>query len=157
MSPPAVDPHNGIEVVPHEPRFVQGVHEIASECFPDVPGDEDYVPLAFEVWVAGWRPEQTFLALADGEPVGYARLRRSAARPGIGEHHMTAVRRAWRGRGVAGALKRAQIAWAKETGLERLETTNELRNEPIRRLNLRLGYRQAPGWVWLRGPLAPAT
>ena len=67
---------------------------------------------------------------------------------------MTGVKRAWRGRGVAGALKRAQIAWAKEQGYERLSTTNELRNEPIRRLNERLGYREAPGHIVVRGPLA---
>jgi mycothiol synthase len=67
---------------------------------------------------------------------------------------MTGVKRAWRGRGVAGALKRAQIAWAKEAGYERLETQNEVRNEPIRRLNTRLGYQPAPGRVVMRGPIA---
>jgi hypothetical protein len=30
----------------------------------------------------------------------------------------------------------------------------EMRNEPIRRLNERLGYRPAPGRVVMRGPLA---
>ena len=65
------------------------------------------------------------------------------------------MKRAWRGRGIAGALKRAQIAWAIEAGLERLEAGNEVRNEPIRRLNQRLGYRPAPGRILLRGPLAP--
>ena len=67
---------------------------------------------------------------------------------------MTGVKRAWRGRGIAGALKRAQIAWAKEQGYERLATTNELRNEPIRRLNARLGYREAPGHIVVRRTLA---
>ena len=55
-------------------------------------------------------------------------------------HDMTGVRRAWRGRGIARALKAAEIAWAKESGYERLETQNEERNEPIRRLNERYGY-----------------
>jgi RimJ/RimL family protein N-acetyltransferase len=67
---------------------------------------------------------------------------------------MTGVKRRWRGRGVAGALKRAQIAWAKEQGFERLQTQNEIRNEPIRRLNERLGYRVAAGRVIVRGPIA---
>ena len=53
---------------------------------------------------------------------------------------MTGVRRAFRGRGIAGALKRAEIAWAKQAGYERLQTNNEVRNEPIRRLNERHGY-----------------
>jgi hypothetical protein len=55
---------------------------------------------------------------------------------------------------VAGALKRAQIAWAKERGYEELQAQNELRNEPIRRLNERLGYRPVPGRIFLVGPLA---
>ena len=67
---------------------------------------------------------------------------------------MTGVKRAWRGRGIAGALKRAQIAWAKEQGYKRLATQNELRNEPIRRLNERLGYKETPGQIIVRGGLA---
>jgi GNAT superfamily N-acetyltransferase len=36
---------------------------------------------------------------------------------------------------------------------EQLRATNELRNEPIRRLNARLGYREERGRVFLLGPL----
>ena len=56
---------------------------------------------------------------------------------------MTGVLRAYRGRGIAAALKRTQIAWAKQAGYERLQTANEVRNEPIRRLNERHGYELA--------------
>jgi hypothetical protein len=56
---------------------------------------------------------------------------------------------------VARALKQAQIAWAKREGFEELETSNEERNEPIRRLNAELGYRLAPGRILLEGPPAP--
>ena len=65
-------------------------------------------------------------------------------------HDLVGVKRDWRGRGIAGALKRAEIAWAKREGYTRLETENELRNEPIRRLNLRLGYVEEPGVVVYR-------
>jgi GNAT superfamily N-acetyltransferase len=58
-----------------------------------------------------------------------------------------------RRRGIAGALKRAEIRWAKENGFTRLETMNEERNEPIRRLNERHGYRLEPGKVTVRGPV----
>jgi len=67
---------------------------------------------------------------------------------------MTGVRRDWRGRGIAGALKRTQLAWAKANGYERLETANETRNVPIQRLNERLGYQPFAERVRLRGPLA---
>ena len=67
---------------------------------------------------------------------------------------MTGVRRAFRGRGIASALKRAEIAWAKRAGYETLETLNEVRNEPIRRLNERHGYEPLPGVVVMRETLA---
>jgi GNAT superfamily N-acetyltransferase len=110
--------------------------------------------LAHDMRGSGDLPEATFVALAGEEVVGYAKFSLTAARPTVASHDMTAVKREWRGRGIAGALKRAQIVWAKEAGFERLETQNEVRNAPIRRLNERLGYRPAPGRVVMRGPIA---
>src|SRR5207247_11101298 len=103
---------------------------------------------------SGDRPEATFVALAGHEVVGYAKFSLTDAQPTVAYHDLTGVKRGWRGRGIAGALKRAEIAWAKRVGYERLSTTNEVRNEPIRRLNERLGYRPAPGRIFLRRPLA---
>jgi GNAT superfamily N-acetyltransferase len=162
VEPPPVDPPPGIEVVTwaERPDVIRGVYEVASEGYPDIPGGEDEQMEPFEDWLEhdmqgpSDRPDATFLALADGEVIGYAKFSLTAARPTIASHDMTAVRRSWRGRGVAGALKRAQIGWAKREGFERLQTTNEVRNEPIRRLNERLGYHVVPGRVFFLGPLA---
>jgi hypothetical protein len=52
------------------------------------------------------------------------------------------------------SFKCAQIIWARHQGYQRLVTSNELRNEPIRRLNAGLGYRETPRRVLMRGPLA---
>jgi len=101
---------------------------------------------------SGDRPDATFVALAGAEVIGYSKFSLTAARPNSAFHDLTAVKRAWRGRGIAGALKATQIRWAKEHGFEELRTTNEERNEPIRRLNARLGYRPAPGVIYVEGP-----
>jgi mycothiol synthase len=162
LEPPAVDPPAGVEIVSwaERPDLAPSIYEVASEAFPDVPGGEDELMEPFADWLAhhmqgsGDLPEATFLALAGSEVVGYAKFSLTAAQPTTANHDMTGVRRAWRGRGIAGALKRAQIGWAKEQGYECLATQNELRNEPIRRLNERLGYREAPGRIIFRGPLA---
>ena len=159
-APPA-DPPAGIEIttLSARPELARGMYEVAQEAFPDIPGQEDWVAPPFEHYLAHhirgptYPPEATFVALAAGEVVAYAKFRISEARPGVAIHHMTAVKRAWRGRGVAGALKRTQLAWAKEHGFAELETDNETRNEPIRRLNERLGYRPAPGHIYLRRPV----
>jgi GNAT superfamily N-acetyltransferase len=165
LDPPAVDPPPGIRITTWAERLdlAPGLYAVACEAYPDVPGERDTTMEPFDDWLdhdmrgSGDLPEATFVALAGDEVVGYAKFSLTAARPTVASHDMTAVKRAWRGRGIAGALKRAQIAWAKETGYERLETQNEVRNAPIRSLNRRLGYRPAPGRVVMRGPIAEAA
>jgi GNAT superfamily N-acetyltransferase len=161
---PAVAPPSGVEITSwaERPEVARGIYAIAVEAYADVPGGEDEVMQPFEDWLthdmqgSGDRPEATFVALAGDEVIGYAKFSLTAAQPAVAFHDMTGVKRAWRGRGVAGALKRAQIGWAKANGYERLETGNEVRNEPIRRLNASLGYRESPGRLLMRGPVAPA-
>jgi GNAT superfamily N-acetyltransferase len=111
-----------------------------------------------EVWRAAeierpsLEPELTFLALAGDEVVGYAILDSLRGEPW---HRLTAVKRAWRGHGIATALKRAQIQAAKKKGYARLVTTNEERNRPMRSINRALGYRPEPSLstIVMRGPL----
>lgn len=158
---PAVDPPEGIEIVSwaERPGLERGMYEVALEAYPDIPGQADEELVPFEEWLAmdmqgaGDRPEATFVALAGDKVVGYGKLALSSARPGVAMHDLTGVKRAWRGRGIAGALKRAEIAWAKRNGFTRLETMNEERNEPIRRLNERHGYRLEPGSVTVRAAI----
>ncbi len=99
------------------------------------------------------RPELCFIALAGDEVVGYAALQVVGEQA---EHGLTATRRDWRRRGVATALKRAEIAAAKHAGFKRLITESEERNEPMRRLNEKLGFVPSPelSMVVMRGPLA---
>ncbi len=158
----SVEPPAGIEIVTwaERPELARGMYEVAVEAYADIPGNEDDRIEPFEDWLAhdmggsGDRPEATFVALADEDVVGYAKFHLTSARPTVATHDITGVKRAWRGRGIARALKAAEIAWAKRNRYERLETMNEERNEPIRRLNESWGYRVAPGRVLLRGPLA---
>ena len=156
---PAVEPPEGVEIVTLTERadLANPLYDVALESFPDIPGAEDDERRPLEHWVQHhlYAPgHETWIAVAQDEPVGYAMLRISAARPGHAIHAMTGVKRAWRGRGIASALKRAQIAWAIEHRLDLLDTTNEVRNASMRRVNEKLGYTPAPGRIHLRGPLA---
>ena len=65
-----------------------------------------------------------------------------------------AVAREARGRGVAGAIKRAQIAWARDHGVSAIRTANETRLETMLDLNRRLGYVPLYEEIVLRGPIA---
>ena len=161
---PAPAPPPGITIVPwsERPELARGMFEVAAEGIRDIPGNEDDDIGTFDEWLsrdmqgASDRMDATFVAVAAGdEVVGFAKLSLGPGRQERAFHDLTAVRRGWRGRGIAAALKRTQIAWAKANGVGRLETFNEERNEPIRRLNQRHGYRVTPGQIVLRGPLAP--
>ena len=146
---PAIEPPPGVSIVAwaERPELARGIYEVAVEAYPDIPGEDESDIPSFDVWLerdmtgAGDKAEATFVAVAGDEVVGYSKFSLTDAQPTVAHHDLTGVKRAWRGRGVAGALKARQIAWAKEHGYERLVTGNEERNTPIRKLNERFGYK----------------
>jgi GNAT superfamily N-acetyltransferase len=162
IEPPPVEPPAGVEIVSwaDRPELARGLFEISVEASPDVPGYEDEQHEPFEAWLEhdmqgpSDRPEATFVAVAGAEVVGYAKFSLSSTSTTSAYHDLTAVKRDWRGRGIARALKSAQIGWAKANGYEQLRTTNDERNTAMRRLNEQLGYRPTVGRIYLRGPLA---
>lgn len=162
IDPPPIEPPEGVEIVTwaQRPELARGLYEVACEALPDIPGAEDETVEPFEDWLAhemqgsGDRPEATFVAIAGDEVVGYAKFSLTAAQPTTAHHDLSGVKRAWRGKGVARALKAAQINWALANGYRELHTRNEQRNEPIRRLNAQFGYRPGIGRVYLVGPVA---
>ncbi|MGH3131396.1 MAG: GNAT family N-acetyltransferase, partial [Gaiellaceae bacterium] len=136
-------------------------YDIERESLPDIPTAAPDEIAPFEKWVAkkfegpGALLQGSFVALAAGEAVGYAGLRAADAEAGRADHLMTAVRRAWRGRGVASALKQTQIEWARRAGFELLVAHNDADNAAMRGINSRLGYRPRNVEIDVRGPLAP--
>jgi ribosomal protein S18 acetylase RimI-like enzyme len=132
------------------------MYETSLEANADIPGlDSEHEAtfadwLAFEVDRPSRDPRLAFVALAGGEVVGFASV---DVVGDTGYHGLTGVRRAFRRRGIAKALKLHQIAAAAEAGLARLITESEETNAPMRALNEALGYRPIPGSIVLRGPL----
>ncbi|MGH3031556.1 MAG: GNAT family N-acetyltransferase [Gaiellaceae bacterium] len=60
--------------------------------------------------------------------------------PGVAEDGLTVVRRDWRRRGLATALKRREVAWAAAHGLREVVTWTQDGNEAMRSVNDALGY-----------------
>jgi GNAT superfamily N-acetyltransferase len=158
---PAVEPPAGIEIVTwaERPDLAEGLWEVAREAGPDIPGEEETEVGELDEWLerdmrgSGDRPEAVFVAVENGEVLGYAKLSFSDETTERAFHDLTGVKRAHRGRGIAAVLKAAQIAWAKEKGFRTLQTSNEVRNAPIRHLNAKHGYVLEPGVVIVRGSL----
>jgi mycothiol synthase len=159
IEPPAVEPPQGVRIVTRaeEPDRLDEMYAVATQAAEDIPGsagDQSYERWrAMDIDRPNCLPELCFLALAGDEVIGDAFLLAQEERA---FHGLTVTRRDWRRRGVATALKHAEIAAAKRAGLERLLTESEERNEPMRRLNEKLGFVPAPEWstVVMRGPLA---
>jgi mycothiol synthase len=159
IEPSDVDLPEGVRIVTRaeEPERLDEMYALATQADEDIPGSAGVQ--SYERWRAmdidrpNCLPELCFLALAGDEVVGYAFLQASDKRA---FHGLTVTRRDWRRRGVATALKRAEIAAAQREGFERLLTESEERNEPMRRLNEKLGFVPAPEWstVVIRGPIA---
>ena len=143
------------------PELERAVFAMDLEVSPDVPGlEEDHAPWSFERWHAqylegpGAEPSTCVVALAGDELVGYTGLRRRGAISPVAENLLTAVRKPWRRRGIATALKREQISRARAAGIEQIYTTNDETNEGMRNVNAILGYRPAPVELLVSGPLA---
>ena len=159
--PPVVDPPEGVSLTSLEerPELALGVHAVALEALPDIPGGD---PIAAGD-LAEFRardvdrpsiPAGGFKIAVETDTdrvVGYASLIFVPGSTTVAWHDMTAVLRDWRGRGVARALKQATIGWAIDHGLEALETGNDDDNAPMRAVNAHLGYRPLPDEVTMRG------
>jgi GNAT superfamily N-acetyltransferase len=140
--PPPAAPPEGVEVVTADQR-----PELWAACFESfgrqVLADFAlYTPLqvSAEQWTASWCGEPMFLALYDDEVIGCAGLHRDTDQPDRAENALTAVRRDWRGRGVAAHLKRRTLHWAACHGLAEVYTWTQARNSSMLRLNEHLGY-----------------
>ena len=122
------------------PDLLEAAYPLAQEGYEDMPIEG--LDISLETWLleGGTLPEGSFAALADGQIVGYAGLLRWADEPTKAEHGLTVVRRDWRRRGLASALKERQIEWAAANGVRRLVTYTQTGNESMQAVNARLGY-----------------
>lgn len=152
--PPAFPP--GVEVVTmaERPELLRAAYGLAVEGYADMA-----TPWPASIDLDEWlRSEAThsggsFVALASGEIVGYSGLVRDSDNPARAEDGLTAVRRDWRRRGLATALKRAELAWAAANGIREIYTWTQRGNDAMRRVNEELGYRYRDVSVTVRAAL----
>lgn len=146
--PPEPLPEIEVVTVAERPELLEAAwHAVGADGYADMPTPSP-VAMTLEQWLAeeATVPEGSFVALAHGRVVGYAGMLER-------EHGLTAVARSHRRRGLATHLKRRQLAWAAAAGVRELVSYTQGRNDAMRRVNQRLGYRVEPPWLKLQGPL----
>ncbi len=157
----APEPPPGIALVSfaERPDLIPAVFAIDGEVSLDVPTHGTQKAMSEAEWMRenvtgpGAFLEACFVALEGDEVVGYTAIRRFGAESPEAENRLTAVRRPWRRRGIATALKQAQIERAREAGIERILTTNDEANVAMRGVNARLGYEPLPERIVVSGPV----
>ena len=141
---PAAPPYHGIEfaTVAERPELLQRAYALALQGYADMVLRLGQATVTIDEWLRDEAslPAGSFVALDRGSIVGYAGLIAWNGDDRRAENGLTVVDRGWRGRGLATALKRRQLAWAAANGILEIVTWTQLGNEAMQHVNARMGY-----------------
>jgi len=138
--------------------FRHSWHRLFEDVRKDIPRDEPPTPLTFEEFSEIFLQDQEFLwevsmfAFAEGELIGFTLTLEIDGR-GVLYQALTAVRKDYRGMGLAKALKARAMRMAMEKGFSEVHADSDTRNTVMIAINNRLGYQPKPSIIWLRKPL----
>jgi GNAT superfamily N-acetyltransferase len=127
----------------------RALYDLYSRTMVDIPGYEAKSFMAYETWHKfvlegeGCRPDWVFIAAEGERLVGVTTMVVS------GDHvytNHTLVDRAYRGRGIALALKVLAVQAAVRFGAPYMRTGNDSQNGPMLAVNRRLGYQPLAGY-----------
>ena len=137
------------------------LYELDLEASKDIPGDEDFEAMTLAQWSSlFWRTvfaddEASLAAYVDGDLAGLTMLR--VDRPSRrAQNNLTAVRRHYRGRGLARLLKSHSLQRAAAAGATIAFTINDETNAAMLAVNHGLGYQHSSRRVdWERRTASP--
>lgn len=131
--------------VPDTPEHRRRLHHLYRETWLDAPDGAPWVErMADDFTAPFFRPDAApgFFLAADpttGEWIGFTTLN-VGQDPRYAHQGMTGVRRPYRGRRIALALKLLSIQHARTRGVLEIRTGNDSRNAPILAINHKLGF-----------------
>jgi GNAT superfamily N-acetyltransferase len=135
-----------------DPQSFRKLHALGNEVAQDIPSLDGITPISFDQYMSLFinNPESPaeghFVAVYNGEYIGTCGLWKSEAKDDF-TNDLTGVKRAYRHRGIALALKLRAIAYAKEQGGTSIKTWNDSPNAAMIAINMQLGFVRKAGWI----------
>jgi len=139
----------------HGQDSLKKIHELVQLITADMPREAPFTPISYEQWEAlslrnpRLIPEGYMIAKDGLEYVGMSNVHRSDTEPQTLLQDDTGVRREYRGRGIATALKLKVIEFGKTNGYETVKTWNDSTNAPMLAVNTKLGFKRQVGWIMM--------
>jgi mycothiol synthase len=137
-----------------DPGWLPKLHALHNDVMRDIPLPDEIDPFrplpAFQEYLCGLPealPDACFVAARGERYVGECVLHRSQVDPGCLDHLITGIDRAYRGSGVAIALKLRTIEYARSKGYERISTWVESNNPGMVEINRRFGFVRGGGLI----------
>jgi mycothiol synthase len=130
-----------------DPEKFRIFHALFSEVRLDTPRSEPATPISFDFFmenvikVPEFDPKAFLVAVHNGNQIGFSGLYPITATTML-DQWLTAVKRDYRGKHVALALKIRSIAFAKKNGYTLIRTDNDSRNAPMLAINNKLGFKR---------------
>ena len=147
------------DVLEHSRNAKRELYLLDQTLAKDVPQPEPFTPMPFEIWekklfnAPNLLPRAFLVAKKGDELLGLHSFWASEVRPKDLYIGMTGVKREWRNRGIAKALKVQNMKWASDNGYEQIITWNNSKNVEILKINNELGFVEQPAWIGFKKEL----
>ncbi len=134
-----------LEGLEHDEENKRKLYELHEELYEDVPTHDDYTGMDYDRYIESVfdhsEPffEGFIIAVKDDEFIGMSRNLLRKEDDSLSTW-LTGVKREYRGKGIATAMKVKGIKKAKEKSISKIKTSNETGNEAIVYLNDKLGF-----------------